>query len=135
MPSGSSHPSRVRPQPVTLTCHEQIRPLAFGLNPTPIIPLCYKHGEACGRVRLLTYKDGALWCEVETPHPEAKRCGAFSISARVDDYTLMDADCPDFYAVITGRRARDFTDRSALPLNALGLQRYAAPASNDLFDL
>ena len=67
--------------------------------------------------------------------PEAKRCGAFSISARVDDYTMMDADTPDFYAMIHRATLREIslTDRPC-QLKALVTQRFEAPASNTFFD-
>ena len=31
------------------------RHYAFGLSPSSNIPLCYKHGDECGKVRFLTY--------------------------------------------------------------------------------
>ena len=63
-----------------------------------------------GLIRFLGYKDGGqLWVECETNHSEAKVCGAFSVSAQVLEYEMMDVDSPDFYAVITKARLREIS--------------------------
>lgn len=108
----------------------QMRRYAFGLMPDINIPLLYKHREVepAGSIRQLMYKDGALWIEALVTHPVAKRCGAFSISAKVDDYTMMNRNRRDFYAVINRASLREIslTETPANPF-ALVTHRYPAP--------
>lgn len=109
--------------------HVKMRPWAFTWpRPCKDVPLLHKHNrnEVAGTVDELTYDDkGNLTIRATVTHPEARRCGAFSVAAKVVDYTMHDTDGPNFYAVI--RRAElteiSLTDKPANP-SALVRYRY-----------
>jgi phage head maturation protease len=118
----------------------KMRPYAFGFpmrRQTRDVPLLYKHdpNQVAGKISDLEYDDfGSLcvWCTVT--HPEAKRCGAFSIAATVIDYEIINGDTPDFYAIIksAGLNEISLTDTPSNPF-ALVMDRYrVSPAVQTL---
>jgi hypothetical protein len=84
----------------------KLRAYAFGF---PLLfrrgfpPLLFKHDPAhpAGRIESLSYDEGGcLLIRATVTHELARRCGAFSIGARVIEYEMRDVDGPNFYAVI-----------------------------------
>ena len=57
--------------------------------------------QPAGWIKSLSYDErGNLCISAHVDHPLARRCCAFSISARVIDYEMCDIDGPDFFARI-----------------------------------
>ncbi len=84
----------------------KLRPFAFGF---PLrkqyrnVPLLFRHDpeQVAGRIDELDYDDrGALKIRATVTHDIAKRCGGFSIGARIVDYELRDETGPGFHALV-----------------------------------
>jgi hypothetical protein len=89
-------------------------------------PLLFKHKEPAGTVDALDYDQrGNLKIRATVTHPVARRCGAFSVGAKVIDYEIREADGPNFHAVITRAEVTEvsLTDVPSNP-NALVLNRH-----------
>jgi len=97
--------------------HQKFRPYVFGAvhrQNTP--PLYYKHNTTAaevGTIDSLSYDThGALLITATVNDPLARRANAFSVGCTVLDYEIVNADSPDFHALI--KRAtieRNFADR------------------------
>jgi phage head maturation protease len=121
----------------------KFRPYAFGY---PLrreyrnVPLLYKHdpNQVAGTICDLEYEDGTgslcVWCTVT--HPMAKRCGAFSIAATVNEYEIVNGDTPDFAAIISSATLSEIslTDTPSNP-HALVMDRYRVSAAVQVLDL
>jgi len=113
----------------------RFRKYAFGY------PLLFRHGyppllvrhdpqQIAGVIDELAYDlDGRLLIAATLTHPLAKRMGAFSISAKVNEYEIKDADTPDFHAIINNAEISEIslTDR---PSNPEALVMFRHPASS-----
>ncbi len=67
-------------------------------------PLLYKHDETqiAGEIDSLTYDEhGNLKIRAVVTHQEAKRCGAFSIRAKILAYELRETESRNFHAVVS----------------------------------
>ncbi|BBB99003.1 hypothetical protein [Bradyrhizobium elkanii] len=94
--------------------HCRFAPYAFGRTPARP-PLLYDHDpeQIAGMVDDLRYEaQGRLLATVTAHHPTARRCSAFSVGAKIREYTIQDNGSGDFEAVIT--RA-ELTDLSLVP--------------------
>ena len=120
----------------------KMRPYCFGY-PLPkscrAVPLLYKHDptQVAGTIDELAYDELGnlqIWCTVT--HPLAKRCGAFSIRATVNEYEICDADSPDFYAIIKSATLVEIslTDTPSNPF-ALVMDRYRVSPAVQVLDL
>lgn len=72
------------------------------LSGYPLPKLLYKHDESqiAGTIQSLGYDDrGNLRICAEVTHDLAKRCNAFSIGARILEYSLVDTDTENFHAL------------------------------------
>jgi Caudovirus prohead serine protease len=109
----------------------KMRPYAFGY---PLrrqyrdVPLLYKHDakQVAGKIEDLEYDDcGNLCVWAVVTHEPAKRCGAFSIRAVVNEYEIKDADSQNFYAIINSAELTEIslTDNPSNP-HALVMDRY-----------
>jgi Caudovirus prohead serine protease len=102
-------------------------------------PLYLKHDSAspAGLVEKLSYDaKGLLLIEAQVTHELARRCGAFSISARVLDYEIKDADSASYHALVTSAEICEvsLTDVPANP-NALVKNRVPQFAGGDFYSL
>lgn len=85
----------------------KLRAYAFGFplrRKSRDVPLLYRHDpeQVAGRIDEIDYDArGNLRIRALVTHPLAKRCGAFSIGARILDYELRDETGPDFHALVT----------------------------------
>lgn len=101
------------------------------------VPLLYRHDpkQVAGTLDDCEYDDFGnlcVWCTVT--HPEAKRCGGFSIGATVLEYQIVDGDTPDFHALISQAELNEvsLTPEPANP-NCLVMDRYrVSPAVQTL---
>jgi hypothetical protein len=120
----------------------KMRPYCFGY-PLPkscrAVPLLYKHDpkQVAGKIDDLEYDElGNLqvWCTVT--HELAKRCGAFSIRATVNEYEIINGDSPDFYAIIKSATLTEIslTDNPSNPY-ALVHDRYRVSPAVQVLDL
>jgi hypothetical protein len=117
----------------------KLRGWAFGPPERLNVPLYYKHDpdQVAGKIWDLAYdNEGNLLCRTEVHHPLARRCGAFSVAARVDDYEIRNAEGPDFYAVIRSATLTEIslTDSPSNP-NALVMERYRVSPTVQVLDL
>ena len=118
----------------------KIRPYAFGwpLLIREMPPLYHKHdaSQVAGEIEDLSYDDrGNLLVRARVDHPQARRCGAFSIGATVVAYEMKNADRPDFFALITQADLTEIslTDAPANP-RALVLRRHRVSALSGFYD-
>ena len=120
----------------------KMRPYAFGY---PLrrqyrdVPLLYKHDpkQVAGKIEDLEYDEcGNLCVWAVVTHELAKRCGAFSIRAVVNEYEIKDADSPDFYAIINSAELTEIslTDNPSNP-HALVMDRYRVMPAVQFLDL
>jgi hypothetical protein len=120
----------------------QFRAYAFGyplLFRRGLPPLYHRHDETrpVGHVDPLEYDDqGQLRVRATVTHELARRCGAFSIGAKILAYEIRDAARPSFHAVITSATVEEvsLTDRPA-NLNALVQRRYPVSAAAEIYGL
>lgn len=84
--------------------HQQFGGWAFGaVHRYAPPPLYYKHDQMreVGTIDSLSYDAaGALLITATVPDPLARRANAFSVGATVVDYELVNADTPNFHALI-----------------------------------
>jgi hypothetical protein len=110
----------------------RFRPFALGWLPWRMPPLCHRHGAAeVGVITELAYTEsGALRICCTVDDDAAKLCNAFSVTATVSDYTLVDTDGPNFYAVVKNGWL-DSVSLTPTPANPQALvrfrHRHAAP--------
>jgi HK97 family phage prohead protease len=79
------------------------------------VPLLYRHDptQVAGRIDEIDYDErGNLRVRATVTHALAKRCGAFSIGARILDYEMRDELGPDFHALVT---SAELTEVSVTP--------------------
>ena len=103
---------------------------AFGLVSPRRTKLLYRHDPnvVAGEVQELFYDEfGRLKIRCCVDHVEARRCGAFSISARVNEYRICNADTPDFFALINDATLDEISLTDA-PSNRHALVRSRFPA-------
>ena len=91
------------------------------------VPLYYKHreDERVGRIDALEYDAaGQLLIRCTVTHELARRCAAFSVGATVREYQIVNAERPDFHALISVAELTEvsLTDTPANP-RALVTQR------------
>jgi phage head maturation protease len=102
------------------------------------VPLLYKHdpNQVAGKIDDLEYDFGNLCVWATVTHPEAKRCGAFSIAATVIDYEIVNGDTPDFFALIKSAELNEIslTDNPSNP-HALVMDRYRVSPAVQTLDL
>lgn len=101
--------------------------LCLYLKGYPFPKLLYRHDESevAGEITKLSYEDrGQLRISAQVSHERAKRCTAFSVTARILEYEIREADSPDFHALISNAEIVEIslTDRPANP-RALVLSR------------
>jgi hypothetical protein len=120
----------------------RLRPYAFGF-PLPrscrSVPLLFKHrvDQPAGRIADIDYDaQGNLVIRAEVTHEVARRCGGFSIAAKVLEYEVRDVETPSFYAVINSAELNELsiTDRPSNP-NALVMFRYRMSPKVQFLDL
>jgi hypothetical protein len=120
-----------------------LRPFAFGFplwfRRDLLPPLLYRHDpeQVAGRIENLSYDDhGALLIRATVTHAIAKRCGAFSIGAKVLAYELRDADSDRFYAIISSAELMEvsLTSTPAQP-EALVKHRYRVSPAAEFYSL
>jgi Caudovirus prohead serine protease len=124
--------------------HERckFRPYAFGYplrKSCRAVPLLYRHdpNQVAGEIVDLEYDElGNLQVWTKVTHPLAKRTGAFSIGATILDYTICDADSPDFYALVTQAELTEIslTDNPSNPF-ALVMDRHRHPPAVETLEL
>src|SRR5262245_39565854 len=120
----------------------KMRPYAFGYpmrRQARGVPLLYKHDpkQVAGTIEDLEYDDfGNLCVLAVVTHECAKRCGAFSIRAVVNDYEIINGDTPDFYAIIKSAELTEIslTDNPSNP-HALVLDRYRVSPAVQAYQL
>ena len=81
--------------------HERMRfrGHAFGMISPRRTKLLYRHdpNEVAGEIEELSYDaHGRLLIKCRVDHEQARRCAAFSVSGRVNEYCLCDVDTPNF---------------------------------------
>ena len=92
------------------------------------MPLLWKHDpdQVAGKIEDIDYdSEGNLLVRAEVDHPLARRAGAFSIAARVNDYEMRDTDGENFYAIINNAELTEIslTDTPSNP-EALVMDRH-----------
>ena len=97
-------------------------------------PLLYKHDEAqvAGEIDSLTYDElGNLKIRATVTHEQAKRCGAFSIRAKISAYRLCETETRNFHAVVTDAEIVEvsLTDTPANPFALVQHRHRAAPVA------
>ena len=105
---------------------------AFRLVSARHVRLLHRHDEnqVAGEVQELSYDEfGRLKIRCRVDHEQARRCAAFSVSGRINEYRLCDVDSPNFYALITDATL-DEISLTEIPSNrhALVTSRYPADA-------
>jgi hypothetical protein len=107
----------------------RIRGFAFGLLSPRRIRLLHRHNEAqiAGEIEDLSYDEhGRLKIRCRVDHEQARRCGGFSVSARVNEYRLRDVDTPNFFAEVTDATLDEISLTSE-PANSRALVRSRFP--------
>lgn len=90
--------------------HCRFAPRAFGDLSSVRIPLLYDHEQPAGTIDRLSYDaSGRLLADVTATHATARRCVAFSVGARVREYTIIDNGRGDFEAFITHAELTDLS--------------------------
>ena len=71
---------------------------------------------------------GELLVRATVVHPTARRCGAFSVAAHIDEYTIKDANSYRFHAVVHKARLGDISCVET-PINSFALvtNRWKSP--------
>jgi hypothetical protein len=111
---------------------------SFGLLRKSKTRLLYAHDEAqvAGEILDLGYDPhGNLLVEAKVSHPQAVRCGGFSVGGRIRGYRLVDTDRPTFHAVIDDCELCEIslTERPANRF-ALVRSRFPADAQSQFYD-
>lgn len=109
-----------------------LRPYALAWLPFKLPPLLFRHDEhqVAGRIDHLDYNsDGALAIVATVDHSIARRCSCFSVGITVHQFELIDAELPDFHAVIKQAWLDEvsLTDRPANPCAVVTHRRMALP--------
>ena len=83
-----------------------------------------------------TTNKGILLIRAEVHHPLARRCGAFSVAAKVNEYEMCDVEGPGFFAVIKSATLTEIslTDTPSNP-EAKVMERYRTSPQVELLDL
>ena len=106
----------------------------------PFPPLYWKHDESriVGEILELKHdRDGNLRIRARVDDPLARRAGAsFSVGARVEKYSIINEDSPDFFALIERAEVMEvsLTDVPANP-QARVLNRYRPSAASEVYVL
>jgi hypothetical protein len=113
-------------------------PFAFGMVSAARTKLLFRHdpNQVAGTIERLSYDaDGRLQIACRVDHEQARRCGGFSVSARIREYILIAPDTPSFYALITDA-SLDEISLTEIPSNpfALVTSRFPASAQAKLFE-
>ncbi len=106
--------------------------LSLFLKGYALPPLLYRHDETqvAGEIDSLTYDEhGNVRVRCTVTHEQAKRCGAFSIRAKILAYELRETETRDFHAVVTDAEIVEvsLTDCPANPRALVQHRHRAAP--------
>ena len=103
---------------------------AFGLVSPRRTKLLFRHDPnvVAGAVEQLSYDEyGRLKIRCRVDHEQARRCRAFSVSARINEYRLCDVDTPNFFAEVIDANF-DEVSLTDLPANSRALVTSCFPA-------
>ncbi len=93
-----------RASTLDLDCEKiKFAPFAFGALSSGYPPLLHEHDHSliAGHIERLEYNaEGELLIAAYVTLDQARRCGGFSVGAKVVRFELCDVESPDFYALI-----------------------------------
>lgn len=116
----------------------RFRRFSLSWLPWRLPELLYRHqAGAIGTVDALEWTPAGLRVTCTTDHPAAKLCGAFSVSATIQDYAIIDADDPENFHAEIKSAWLDEVSLTPVPANpaALVLQRQPRPPAVEFYDL